>query len=554
MVRLVLDTKAERINSSTSVQAITRTPVVESLLIKEAVVKTSHFMPLSEAANLLGYTELTLIQKRKKGISISLIDGTILTLNTVDVPDGKRITVLFIRAEVEAAVKRINEQKERFITQGQMVSELASRGMILVRDDIYGLFRFYGNPLKIKVKGKIHRIELKTAKGGKKTTDYQRYLERSEFELLAQWLEKRQQNQKLPKGYIWLKEANAQFGLKEGTLKRRAFLGILPAKKRNGQYVITEDEFERLKLEFNLKKAPEGSITLRDSLHSYGYGEEWLRERVVEKDGKVSFKFSCHDGTEKFIPVIRDRHGKYCVSDSDFNVFRQEEELFRGNKVFCDLRFVAETTGLSLLTIRESIHNSIMVLNVPNSEPVRIKSFKKGKKCFIRKVDLINYLKQRDGIDLSKLTCDAVFARYVLCSDYGIGVNVCEVDEMKLSSRSLLLFYKKLFQSPSEVAVKTILSFLADPGKLIGDVELAKLWLARYYYVTNGDPKVEDVLKEILHGSTALKLFKTYPSDDSKIFFKGRPFLLPEEFKNARSLIEEHYGKRDGDALYPATF
>ncbi|MDO8554341.1 MAG: helix-turn-helix domain-containing protein [Candidatus Micrarchaeota archaeon] len=487
-------------------------------------------------------------------LPISLLDGRIFVLDTYARPEGRE-DIFFRTVQIDEILSEIKKQNASIVTIPQMVKRLRKRGIETTPHVIYGVFRSEGNLLTVRVSGKPHQLELKTATGGKKSSGHQRYLTTKEFKLFAKWMERRARLSMAPKGCIFATEACEKLGLKEGTLKRRILAGELSAKKRGGQYYITSDQFEELKKEFIAKTPPQGAVALLGEISKYGYSTNWLSQRIVRTKKGFFFKFTDENGKIKKIQVYQDKHKKYWVAGADFAEFKKSEAMFGPKGTHCDFKFVAAAIDLSLITLQQLTHDGMLPLHLQGTPNFGLRIVKRGVKCFVKKSDVFAYLRKRDNLDFSRFIIDEDRKRIILSENYGVAVPICPENEMPAEHIGLLSFYSRLFFSSESAAVELIIKFLKNHGKIREEAGLAKLWVAKDYCVTKSlSAKNYSRISRPFGKKAVVDLFRTHPSKGSKIFVKGSPFLDDNEIDDLKKSLAEDHGKRTGDALYPATF
>ncbi len=328
--------------------------------------KTS-YISCRQTGKLLGISPITIRQKVASNhgrLNVSLLDGREFELDTC-AREGGREDTFFKLSQVKNLLAEIKKQNSSIMTISRIVEKLSRMGIETTRHLIYGIFRSEGNPLIVTVGGRKRQIELKSARGGKKSSGNQRYLTSVEFRAFAKWMKRRAGKATASRGYIWLTEANDQLGFMPGTLKRQAVMGLIPTKKKNRQHMITLEQFEKLKIQYASKIPPRDAVSLLKEVAVYGYSTHWLSERVVKNKNGTFLVFTAEDGKSRQVPVYQDKHNKYWVSRADFAEFRRVESLFGPKGVYCDLKSAAETLGLSMVTLQQSTRGSMLPLHLP---------------------------------------------------------------------------------------------------------------------------------------------------------------------------------------------
>ncbi len=520
-------------------------------------------------ARVLRLREWTVRQRACGGVfKHLLLDGTTIELKFRK-GDYASARFEFDRADFRRLRAAVEEERSKFVRLTEMPKSFSEMGVRVTSVRLYGFFRTHERSdgtavLTVEVGGSPRVLTLKRSKDAVSSNRLVRFMSKSDFRFFARFVREQFKQQKArqrgpPKGLIWLDEAKRvlreSYHLNPDTINRRIRFNKLKPKKvkPHGRPAISLRRFESLKAEFASMAPPEGSVKLADALRDTIYQAKFSK-KIVRTAKRLFFKYADSAGQEQIARIYVDRCKAYRIAKEDAEKIRETSGLFGPRGIYCSLDFVAEATGFSYLTVQTRLLHGKLLLKLRGETPAVFETVKLCKKRYVKRIDLVDYLRKRDGAHPLEVDVHAgrtVLCGEAVCGDFGIGIPRVREEEFTAKELNLASFFRRVFFASEADAVRTILGFL---GKIKGerdDFTFAKLWLARKYYACATLSSYNNsVLGNAFSRPRVSPLFDLEPRNDSRIFFKPKP---NGSFAGV-AVVAHDIGGFGFDHLYPDSF
>ncbi len=483
------------------------------------------------------------------------IEGEPISIKVIKDGTSKNSPLFFDAIGVKALEAKLADERAKFIRTSEMVAKLKENGVDMHESELYNLLKRNANGAGITVLSsgdlKIQVTLSKTPKCGI-TRAPQCYMTQANFTTFLNFMKVREGKCSKEGGYVKAATLERALGLCPGTLKARIHAGQLPAVKVDGNCnYLSREAAQAVRDEFIAKKPTKQHVPLIDKLDEIDFSKPYSSS-IIGANERLHLEYMDEEGIWQSIPILKDARKRYWVLASDFENVRAGHLAFNSRSKYCTLEDASPLLGVAHLTLQGKSNSGMLELDFPD--------WSNGARA-IRKVTvpLIKYMRYwwipRSALHDYALSMAPQSSTYVLADVsrhiesnriplsriYGVTVRfkldlVWDKDE-----RELLGFFHSLYRHSHGYAIQTIQDSFSAPLGRFSDVYLAKLWLAREFYVKQiRDPEHEDTLAELFRLDHIQLALSRTPPKKSKFFANGSPFMNTAQMRELAKFLAEN--------------